>query len=115
MIWTQSCKIASVQTHPKFDQVIKTMHLEQDSKLSAPTNFHVAALETVCGIKATAALPTDIQLAQEQAKDEDLVPLIRYLVKGELPSDKAIATNIMKQMRVFFNLTSKLSVPLRAY
>src|SRR3954451_22281560 len=93
--------IASVHTHPKFDQVIKTMHLEQDSKLSAPTNYHVAALETVCGIKATAALPTDIQLAQEQAKDEDLVPLIRYLVKGELPSDKAIATNIMKQAELY--------------
>jgi len=67
------------------------------SKLENPNNHFYAEKECVLGIQARAAIPTDEQLASEQGQDEDLKPIIRYLVKGELPDDDNMAAEILKQ------------------
>lgn len=67
-----------------------------EKTIPEPKNFFLEEKETVMAIKVGDSLPTDAELEKEQNLDENLIPIIRYLKKAELPDDDKIAEVIIK-------------------
>src|SRR5262249_54767266 len=79
------------------------LHLLNDMESSV-----VLASELVDNSVLGAALPTDIELVQEQEKDVALKCIIRYIKHGQLPEDNQQAETIMKVAQYYCKVVPKV-------